>query len=97
MEKSAVDFLVKELNEKAIVGGTIDRLVMNNAIEQAKEMEKQQIISAGNSCAIKQHLHNEKVDKMTMDEMLEFANTQTVTFGEQYYNDTFNLSQQDKP
>jgi hypothetical protein len=97
MEKSAVDFLVKELNEKAIVGGTIDRLVMNNAIEQAKEMEKQQIISAGNSCAIKQHLHNEKVDKMTMDEMLEFANTQTVTIGEEYYNETFNLSQQDKP
>jgi hypothetical protein len=60
-------------------------------------MEKQQIIDAGNSCAIKQHLHNEKVDKMTMDEMLEFSNTRTVTFGEQYYNETFNLSQQDKP
>ena len=54
------------------------------------EMEKQQIIEAGNSCAIKQHIHNEKVNKMTMDEMLEFANTQTITFGEQYYNETFN-------
>jgi hypothetical protein len=42
---TAVEFLVKELNEKAIVGGTIDRFVMNNAIEQAKEMEKQQIIN----------------------------------------------------
>lgn len=42
MNKSAVEFLVKELNEKAIFGGTIDRIVMNNIIEQAKEMEKEQ-------------------------------------------------------
>jgi len=42
MNKSAVEFLVKELNEKAIFGGTIDRIVMNNIIEQAKEIEKQQ-------------------------------------------------------
>ena len=97
MEKSAVDFLVKELNEKAIVGGTIDRFVMNNAIEQAKEMEKQQIVDAGNSCAIKQHLHNEMIDKMSNAEAMAFTQTDNLTFGEQYYNETFNLSQQDKP
>jgi hypothetical protein len=53
-------------------------------------MEKQQIIDCGNTCAIKQHIHIEKVNKMTMGEMLEFANTQTVTIGEEYYNETFN-------
>jgi hypothetical protein len=58
-------------------------------VNQAKEMEKQQLINCGNTCAIKQHIHIEKVNKMTMDEMLEFANTQTVTFGEQYYSETF--------
>jgi hypothetical protein len=53
------------------------------------EMEKQQIVDCGNTCAIKQHIHIEKVNKMTMDEMLEFANTQTLTVGEEYYNETF--------
>ena len=65
-------------------------LSMIDILEQAKEMEKQQIIDCGNTCAIKQHIHIEKVNKMTMDEMLEFANTKTLTIGEQYYNETFN-------
>jgi hypothetical protein len=57
--------------------------------EQAKEMEKEQIIECGNCCAIKQHIHNERVNKMTMDEMLEFSQKETLTFGEQYYNETY--------
>ena len=46
MKQTAVEFLVKELNEKAIVGGTIDRFVMNNAINQAKEIENQEKMEA---------------------------------------------------
>lgn len=46
MEQTVVEYLVKELNEKAIIGGTIDRVLMNNIIEKAKEIEKQQIIDA---------------------------------------------------
>jgi len=57
--------------------------------EQAKDMERTQLIECGNSCAIKQHLHNERVNEMTMDEMLEFSKEETLTFGEQYYNETF--------
>jgi hypothetical protein len=59
-------------------------------LEQAKEMEKQQIIEAGNSCAFKQHLHSERMWKMSIDEILEFALEETITFGEEYYNETFN-------
>jgi hypothetical protein len=58
-------------------------------LEQAKDMERTQLIECGNNCAIKQHLHNERVNKMTTDEMLEFSKEETLTFGEQYYNETF--------
>ena len=87
MKQTAVQFLQDCLN----IHFTFEQqMQFEGLFQQAKEMEKQQIIDAGNSCAIKQHLHNDKVDKMSMDEMLEFANTQTITFGEQYYNDKFN-------
>jgi hypothetical protein len=51
---------------------------------------KQQIIDAGNSCALKQHLHNDRVNKMTESEIRQFAEEKHLTFGEQYYNETFN-------
>jgi len=62
---------------------------IENIFEQAKDMERTQLIRCGNNCAIKQHLHNERVNKMTMDEMLEFSKEETLTFGEQHYNETF--------
>jgi len=91
MTQTAVEWLLQKLFETNNNTNDAKKMDINKIIEQAKQMEKQQIIDAGNSCAIKQHIHNEKVNKMTMDEMLEFANTQTVTFGEQYYNETFNI------
>jgi hypothetical protein len=93
---TAVEWLYDNLKSHFQYDGDLLEVVQFS-FEQAKEMEKQQIIEAGNTCAIKQHIHIEKVNKMTMDEMLEFANTQTVTIGEEYYNETFNLSPQDKP
>lgn len=91
MEQTAVDWLIEQLYGNNEIFG-----VSTDLYEQAKEMEKSQIIDAGNSCALMQHIHNDKIDKMTMDEMLDFENTETISFGEQYYNETY-LSQQDKP
>jgi hypothetical protein len=61
----------------------------NNIFEHAKEMEKQQIVEAGNSCAIKQHLHNDMIDKMSNAEAMAFTQTDNLTFGEEYYNEKF--------
>jgi len=37
--KTAVECLVEEINEKAIINGTVDRVVLNYIIEQSKQME----------------------------------------------------------
>ena len=44
MKQTAVEWLIEQLNKKAIINGTIDRVVMNYIIEQAKEMEKEQMM-----------------------------------------------------
>jgi len=59
-------------------------------IEQAKEMEKEQIINAGNSCALKQYLHIDKINKMSESEIRQFAEEEHLTFGEKHYKETFN-------
>ena len=84
---TAVEWLFQELDNYYQIKGNV---IKKEILKQAKEMEKQQLIDCGNTCAIKQHIHIEKVNKMTMDEMLEFANTKTLTIGEEYYNETFN-------
>ncbi len=52
-KQTAVNWLVEQLNEKAIINGTVDIFVMNNIIEQAKDMEREQIedafLTGGNS------------------------------------------------
>lgn len=87
MKQTAVEWLFQELDNYYQIKGNV---IKKEILKQAKEMEKQQLIDCGNTCAIKQHIHIEKVNKMTMDEMLEFANTKTLTIGEEYYNETFN-------
>jgi hypothetical protein len=86
MKQTAVEWLYQELDNYYQMKGNV---IKKEILKQAKEMEKQQLIDCGNTCAIKQHIHIEKVNKMTMDEMLEFANTKTLTIGEEYYNKTF--------
>jgi len=54
------------------------------------EMEKQQIIESGNSCAFKQHIHSERINKMSIDELEQYSLEPSYTFGEEYYNETFN-------
>jgi len=40
--ETAVEWLVEEINEKAIINGTVDRVVLNYIIEQSKQMEIEQ-------------------------------------------------------
>ena len=84
MKETAVEWLVDQLFE--LRNPTLNQIEM---IEQAKEMEKHQIIDAGNSCALMQHIHNDKINKMTETEIRQFAEEEHLTFGEQYYNETF--------
>jgi hypothetical protein len=89
MEKTAVHWLYERL-ERMIPRTALYNIDKVAYLEQAKQMEKQQIIDAGNSCAIKQHLHNEMIDRMSNGEAMVFILSQDLTFGEQYYNEKFN-------
>jgi hypothetical protein len=96
MKQTAVEWYEKEINSllekyesKEI--STLDFIIIkHNLFDTAKEMEKEQIIEAGNSCAFKQHLHSERINKMSMDELEQYDLEPSYTFGEEYYNETFN-------
>ena len=54
------------------------------------ELEKEQIIDAGNACSIKTIVHKEKLDKMSKDELRDSLVEDTISYGEDYYNQTYN-------
>ena len=83
MEQSAVEWL-EEQYQKQIT------FLHREDFEQAKDMERRQLIDCGNRCAIKQVIHNRKLDLMNLQQLAEFAQEENITFGEQYYNETFN-------
>jgi hypothetical protein len=98
MKQTAVEFISKGLfdilqeaedNNIFEVGTQNFKRYIEMFLEQAKEMEKQQIIESGNSCAFKQHLHSERINKMSMDELEQYDLEPSYTFGEEYYNETF--------
>lgn len=87
---TAVEFLEQEIFRKYKF--TLQQLncqPLEEAIEQAKDMYRTQLIECGNSCALKQHLHIDKINKMTESEIRQFAEEEHLTFGEAYYNETF--------
>jgi hypothetical protein len=86
MKPTAVEFAVEQL-EQLIPSG--HQLAIRIILEQAKEMEKQQIIDAGNTCAFLQHIHEDKVNKMSLEEREKYAEEDVITCGEQYYNEKF--------
>jgi hypothetical protein len=91
MKQSAVEWLVEELNNIKV--WTKNDIILQKAdilIEQAKEMEKKQIIEAGNTCALLQQIHIDKVNKMSLEELEKYAEEDVLTCGEQYYNETYN-------
>jgi hypothetical protein len=62
---------------------------IKEVFEQAKAMEKEQIINAGNKCA---QMHKEfmnMLDSLSTKDLYEMK-ISTTTFGEQYYNETYN-------
>lgn len=79
--KTAVESLLKKL----LINGCITL----DDLEQAKEMEKKQIIEAGNRCALKQVIHNRRIDSMNLKQLEEFSQEENITFGEQYYKETY--------
>ena len=88
MEKqTAVDWLVNEIAEKYNFRFST---FYSQEINQAKEKEKQQIIDSGNKCCMKKHLHDDILDKMTLDELTEYYNKNVLSYGEEHYNETFN-------
>ena len=84
---TALEWLVDELQKADYIPK--DSIIMDYVIKQAKKMEKQQIVEAGNSCAFKQHLHSDRINKMSMDELEQYDLEPSYTFGEEYYNETF--------
>lgn len=54
------------------------------------EKEKEQIIDAGNACSIKTIVHRENLDKMSEDELRNSLVEDTISHGEDYYNQTYN-------
>lgn len=80
---SAVDWLVEKL------GLQTPFYKKNELIERAKEIFKQQIISAGNTCANKQAIQSIKVDLMSLEELEQYAKEEAINFGQEYYNETF--------
>jgi predicted metal-dependent hydrolase len=61
-----------------------------NLAEHYLEKEKEQIIEAGNACSIKTIVHKEKLDEMSKDELRDSLVEDTISYGEEYYNQTYN-------
>ena len=81
---TAVEWLVEQLFE--LRNPTLNQIEI---MKQAKEMEREQLIDCGNSCAMRQHIHIERINDMTMEQLIECSKEETLTFGEEYYNETF--------
>ena len=58
--------------------------------KQFLEKEKEQIVKAGNACSIKTIVHREKLDEMSEDELRDSLVEDTISHGEDYYNQTYN-------
>jgi hypothetical protein len=54
------------------------------------EKEKEQIIQAANNGALKSIAHKEKLDKMSEDELRDSLVKDTISYGDEYYNQTYN-------
>ncbi len=87
MKQTAVEWLVDELQKADYIPK--DSVIMDYVIKQANEMFEQQIINCGNSCALKQHLHSDRINKMTMEELEQYNLEPSYTFGEEHYSETF--------
>ena len=81
--QTAIDWLMDQYKKD-------DGKFLTGVYEQAKEKEKEQIIEAGNACSIKTIVHKEKLDEMSKDELRDSLVEDTISYGEDYYNQTYN-------
>lgn len=86
MKQTAVEWLVENYLD---LSDEYNNLSLEEIVEYAKELEKQQLIDCGNSCALKQHLHSDRINKMSMEELEQYDLEPSYTFGEEYYNKIF--------
>ena len=82
---TAVEWLVEQLAPSV----SLQQKYIDELLEQAKEMEKQQLIDCGNTCALMQYIHVDKVSQMSIEEVEKLAEEDNITFGEQYYEENF--------
>ena len=84
------DKLLQILGESAN-NFTIEQTLANRyALKQANEIFKQQVIAAGNTCALKQVIHIRKVELMSLEELEQYyASEEAINVGEEYYNEKF--------
>ena len=85
--KTAMQELIDELERVRLMTN------MNFVIRIATDLlekEKEQIIDAGNACSIKTIVHREKLDEMSDDELRVSLVEDTISYGEEYYNQTYN-------
>jgi hypothetical protein len=85
--KTAMQELIDEL--KLIEAYPMSPLVLRIATDLL-EKEKEQIIDAGNACSIKTIVHREKLDEMSEDELRDSLVKDTISYGDEYYNQTYN-------
>jgi len=57
---------------------------------QFLEKEKEQIIDAANNGALKSIVHKEKLGEMSEDELRDSLVEDTISYGEEYYNEKYN-------
>lgn len=95
MKKTAVEWLGFELNMLLMDVTEEQWYKAEKLFQLAKEMEKEQIINAGNICALEHHLHSYKINKMSAEELEQYKLEPTYTFGEEYYNETFKQDETD--
>jgi hypothetical protein len=85
--KTAMQELIDEL--KLIEAYPMSPLVLRIATELL-EKEKEQIIQAANNGALKSIVHRENLDKMSEDELRDSLVKDTISYGDEYYNQSYN-------
>jgi len=93
--KTAIEELmdkVQSINERYDLKGDSVWLMNEiiDLIESSLEKEKEQIIDAGNGGVLINFLHREKIAKMSDDELRVSLVEDTISYGEQYFNQTYN-------
>jgi hypothetical protein len=86
--KTAMQELIEWTNQYKGQMISADQVVLK--ANKLLKKEKEQIIEASNNGALKSMVHREKLDKMSEDELRDSLVEDTISYGEEYYNQTFN-------